>query len=88
MLVYVSEYPSGLFDPPLVEQVIPVTPDSIQSAPFGSRTKILRVHAAASCSILIGRDPKATINNGRMSRNETEIRGVSPGDRIAVIANE
>ena len=73
-------------EPPAAEQTVAIGA-AAQSAPFGPNTHLIRVHADSICSVVIGGNPTATTSNGRMAANQTEYRGVSPGQILAVIAN-
>lgn len=97
--LYVSEY-AGLatgpgrmnqiplvLEPAKVEQTVAIGGASQPSAAFGADTIVIRVHTDAICSIVIGKAPVATLVSKRMAADQTEYFGVSPGDKIAVIAN-
>lgn len=60
---------------------------STLSAPFSSRTRVIRVHTDTLCSILIGPAPLTAVALGgmRMQANTTEYFAVRPGDCLAVI---
>lgn len=100
--LYVSEYsdsPASAYttlglqivkDPPLVEQTpVTIAASAAPSAAFGSRTRIVRLHTDAVCSILIGPSGStvATANNQRMAANQTEYKMVDPGYVVSVIQN-
>lgn len=74
-------------EPPLAEQTVVIGGSSAQSAAFGPNTHLIRVHADSICSVLIGGNPTVTTSSARMAANQTEYRGVSPGQLLAVIAN-
>jgi type IV secretory pathway TrbL component len=100
-LLYIAEYediPSAyasaamqvVRDPPSHEQVpLAIGVSSVPSLPFGSRTRIVRLHCDAVCSILIGPSGSttATANNQRMAANQTEYKLVVPGYIVSVITN-
>lgn len=98
--LYITEYvklPHGFSggvgqmpeEPPIAEQVVPIGAVSTQSNPFNAATRAIRLHCDAICSVLIGSNPTATTNSGRMPANQTEYRSVvaGQGNRIAVIQN-
>lgn len=60
-----------------------------QSAVFAANTRLIRVHADAICSVLLGSNPSATVStaDARMAANQTEYYQVNPGDKIGVISN-
>lgn len=74
-------------EPEILTQTVDITADSVQSEPFNTRTRFVRLHCDAICSVLFGLDPTATTSSQRMSANQTEYKGVVPGDVVAVIAN-
>lgn len=75
-------------DPPLAEQTVAIGAGSLQSAAFNAATKFVRIHTDAICSINCNAaNPTATATNGRFAANQTEFRGVSPGNKLAVITN-
>lgn len=80
-----AQAPKG---PPLADQKITITGSSAQTAAFNRYTKMIRVHVDVVCSVFIGgTNPAATTGNGRMAANQTEYFCVTPGDKVAVIAN-
>jgi hypothetical protein len=96
--LYITEYISATLDhngcyvpagmePALAEQVVVIDVASTQSAAFDTRTKFIRIHNDAICSIAIGNNPTATVNSSRCTKDGTEFRGVYPGHKLAVIAN-
>jgi hypothetical protein len=75
-------------EPAAVEQTpITISGASAQSAAFGAKTRIVRVHTDAICSIVFGDNPTATTNHKRLAADQTEYFGVAPGQKLAVIAN-
>lgn len=74
-------------EPSLVEQVIPITGSTTSGSVFNPSTQLIRVHADAICSIVIGTGPAATTANKRLAANQTEFFGVGFGQTIAVISN-
>lgn len=97
--LYISEYSESSFgqvpralpvasEPALTEQTpITISGTSAQSAAFNVKTRVIRVHADAICSILVGANPTATTANKRLAANSTEYFSVQPGDKLAVITN-
>lgn len=97
-LLYIAEYdrmaeaPAGppqiVQEPPIIEQTpVVIGAGSLQSAFFGTRTRIVRIHADSICSIAFGINPTASVQNKRMAASQTEYFGVAPGMKVAVIAN-
>lgn len=74
---------------PLAEQTVTIAAGSAQSSAFNARTKYVRLHTDAICSILFGTDPTATAAKARMAANATEYFGVPQGTsyKVAVITN-
>lgn len=59
-----------------------------QSAPFGTHTTLIRVHADAVCSVVVSSNgTPATIANARWAANQTEYFYVRPGQILSVISN-
>lgn len=97
--LYIAEYPfmgsipsncgQMPLDPPIVEQIVPIGGGSVQSAFFHPLTQYLRLHTDATCSVLVGQNPTATMINSRMVANQTEYRAIPSGGfwKLAVIAN-
>src|SRR5215475_8203567 len=103
-VLYITEYaelaigPAGrvgqmAVDPPVAEQTVAIGGASVQSSAFNAKTRYIRVHSDATCSVEIGTNPTATSTTGRMAANQTEFRDVSRGQqagtafKIAVITN-
>lgn len=98
--LYISEYshtpivgtgqraPIG-FEPNVTNQTpISISGTSAASAAFNAKTKFIRVHTDAICSIKISTAATAaTANDARMAINTTEYFGVNPGDVLTVITN-
>lgn len=87
--LYITEYAQVAVDsvdrsvlcgqePPLAEQVVDYTAGSTQSAAFNAKTKFIRIHTDSICSVLVGANPTATTNSGRMVAGQTEFKGVDP----------
>jgi hypothetical protein len=95
--LYVAEYPDInpylgsitpiVAEPPLAEQTVAIGAGSVQSSAFADRTRVIRVHADAVCSILVGPNPTATAAKKRFAAGQTEYFRVTGGDKIAVIQN-
>jgi hypothetical protein len=77
-------------EPPVAKQTVAIGASSAQSAAFSPQTRIIRIHTDSVCSVSIGvgpTGPTATATDARMAANQTEYRGVSPGQILAVITN-
>jgi hypothetical protein len=82
----VSVYYQAANAPALVEQTVAIGGASVQSAVFGSSTKLVRVHADVACSVVVGgTNPTATATSMRLAAGQTEYFVVIPGQRLAVI---
>lgn len=103
-VLYITEYaelsvgPAGRIgqmpkETPVAEQTVAIGAGSVQSAAFNAKTRFIRVHTDAICSILVGTNPTATATSGRMAAGQTEYRDVVDGIKsgtafkIAVITN-
>lgn len=98
-VLYITEY-AGLMpspvggqgqipmEPPLANQTVAIG-TVLSSSAFNAGTRLIRIHADAICSVLIGTAPTATTSTGRMAANQTEYRGVPPTGtyKISVITN-
>lgn len=95
--LYISEYSEASFgqvarglpiasEPPITEQTVAIGTEADSSA-FNAKTKVIRVHCDAICSILIGSAPTATTANKRLPADHTEYFAVQPGHFLSVIAN-
>ena len=95
-LLSISEYGSTvtvgghalpIADEPCVKtQALEIGPDSVVSETFQSATKFVRLHAEVDCAIAFGPAPEAYPTATRISAGATEIFGVMPGMKLAVIA--
>lgn len=75
-------------DPPLASWTIAIGGVSVQSPAFNANTKFVRIHSDAICSIKNNlSNPVATATDDRWAANQTEFRGVDPGNKLAVITN-
>lgn len=74
--------------PPLAEQTVTIGA-STQSAAFNAKTRFVRLHTDAICSVEFGTNPTATAANARLAANQTEFHGVPEGGafKVAVITN-
>jgi hypothetical protein len=96
--VYISEYVlqplvrtgqmAGVgSEPNMANQTVAIGGSSTPSSAFNAKTKFIRVHTDAICSIKIGPAATATANDARMAANTTEYFGVNAGDVLACITN-
>lgn len=74
-------------EPALLTQTVDIGAMSTQSSAFNANTRFIRIHTDAICSVEFGVDPTATSSSQRMATNQTEYKGVRPGDKVAVITN-
>jgi hypothetical protein len=86
----VSEYTAGaatqvLAEPCIIEQQLAIGGTSVVSNPFSEHSRLIRIHCEAPCRIAIGKTPTAGPTNKRLAANQTEVFGVQPGHRLAVI---
>lgn len=75
--------------PPITEQTVAIGGSSTQSSAFNTKTRFVRIHTDAICSILFGSNPTATAAKARMNAGDTEYFAV-PQDqsfKVAVITN-
>lgn len=99
-VLYVAEYaelpvgPAGRvgqmpMEPPVAEQTVAIAGVSAASLAFNTKTRFVRLHTDAICSVVFGAAPVATAVNGRLAANQTEYRAVPPGAsyKVAVITN-
>jgi hypothetical protein len=73
--------------PPLAEQTVAITAGSVQSAAFSANTGLVRIETDSICSVLFGANPTATTSSARMGAGDVEYFAVTPGTKVAVIAN-
>lgn len=78
-------------EPAIAIQTVTYT-TSTQSAALNSKTRFVRVHTDAICSILFSANPTATTDHTRLPANQTEFFGVTEesvraGLKIAAVAN-
>lgn len=73
--------------PAVATQAVSVSGVSAQSSAFSVSTGIVRVAADVACHVVVGgTNPVATSSSMRLAAGQTEYFVVSPGDKIAVIA--
>lgn len=98
-VLYITEY-AGLMpspvggqaqipmEPPLAEQTVAITTATSSSA-FNAKTRLIRIHADAICSVLVGTTPTALTTSGRFAAGQTEYRGVplNGGYKLSVVSN-
>lgn len=97
--LYISEYAGQTRDlggqvvpvgdePTLVEQTpVAISGSSAVSSAFNSKTRFVRIHTDAICSVKFGTSPTATVNDKRLAADQTEYFGVQPGQKVAVTPN-
>ena len=98
--VYITEYKelakvqvskSDIFmaplEPAIATQTVAIGGGSVQSAAFNADTRFVEIHVDAICSIKFGDSPTAAATNKRIAANQTQIFGVMPGQKVAVITN-
>jgi hypothetical protein len=96
--VYITEYARVAIDgrgviqageePSLAEQTVAIGVGSAQSSALNAKTRFVRVHADAICSIKFGSNPTAVATEKRMAANSTEFFGIGETSlKIAVITN-
>jgi hypothetical protein len=72
---------------PLAEQTISIAGSSTQSVAFGVYTNFVRLCCDAVCSVAVGANPTASGINLRLPANTPEYFQVTPGQKLACIAN-
>jgi len=93
--LYITEYSEAAIMPggvpvgaePGTEQTPVTYTTTTQSSAFGAKTKFVRIHTDSICSILFGADPTATTSSKRLSADQTEYFAVTPGHKVAAVAN-
>ena len=104
-VLYVTEYTNvgrelkanisqSAAEPALAQQSLAIGAGSVASVNFNAKTRLVRVHSDAVCSIKIaaGAVPVAVATAQRMAANQTEYFAITPeaiaaGCQIAVITN-
>lgn len=79
-------------EPRLAGQTIAIGAGSVQSANLNAKTRLIRVHTDAICSVAIGANPTAVATDMRLAANQTEYIALTPelvkaGCKVAVITN-
>jgi len=90
--LYITEFAesdiNSAKEPPLADQSFTFTGTSTQcSNAFNARTRLVRIHTDAICSIVFAKDPTATADNRRLAINSTEYFSVEGGLKVAAITN-
>jgi|SRR5271166_972738 len=98
-VLYVAEFalmgqapnsvPAMGMQPVITEQVVSIGGSSTPSLAFNAKTRFVRLHTDAICSIEFGTAPTATTSMARMAANQTEYFAVPEGGayKVAVITN-
>lgn len=81
----VSVYFQAANMPALRSNVVPITGSSVQSLPFVSTTRLVRIHCDVACYVAVGVAPAATNESMRLAAGQTEYFVVTPGLRLAVL---
>ena len=69
--------------PPLQEQVLEITHESVMSEPFPLYSTFICILPEEDCHVAFGERPRAS-NTHLIHEGERLFYGVNPGDRIAV----
>lgn len=93
--LYITEYervdnsnPPVAMVPAIAKQAVTFTGTSAASAAFNARTKMVRIHTDAICSIVFGTTPVAVATDSRMAADQTEYFALSKADlKVAAITN-
>jgi hypothetical protein len=72
---------------PLAEQTVAIGGASTQGVSFGIYTNFVRLCSDSVCSIAVGANPTASSVNLRLPANTPEYFQVTPGQKLACIAN-
>jgi len=67
-------------------QVVDFSGGVVSSNAFNARTRIIRIHTDAICSVRFD-GSASTTSHMRMVADQTEYFGVQPGSKLSVIAN-
>jgi hypothetical protein len=73
-------------EPPLAVQVVDFTAGAAQSAAFNAKTRFVRLHADAICSVKFAANPTATVNDPRLAAGLTELFGIAPDGSAAKVS--
>lgn len=73
---------------PSIDQVVTFSTET-KSATLNKNTQLIRIHADAKCSIVVGTSPTATTNSKKMVADQTEYFSVprNSGYKVSVISN-
>src|SRR3974390_49321 len=64
-------------EPPIAEQKLSIGATAVLSSTFSTYTRLLRIHADAPCSVLLGgAGVVATANSERLAAGVSEFKGV------------
>lgn len=74
-------------EPALVVQPALTYSTHAESVAFNPKTNFIRIHTDSICSFKIGNEPVATTDDARMVAGQTELVGVTGGDKLSVIVN-
>jgi len=93
--LYITEYervdnsnPPVAMAPSITQQTVSLSGTSAQSAAFNARTKMVRIHTDAICSVLFGTNPTALTTSPRMAADQTEYFALgAAGLKVAGITN-
>lgn len=97
--LYISEYEEmphtsgskvqAALEPEITNQKVAIGGASAPSSAFNARTRFVRLHTDAICSVKFGLSPTAAATDKRMAANATEYFGVPQGVsmKVAVITN-
>jgi len=72
--------------PAISTQQVTVAGASAQSAAFSADTRFVRLRTDTACRIVAGDNPTATTSDLSLDANQAEYFGVTPGQKLAVIA--
>lgn len=86
-LASAGSYAQAAQTPPLAAYTLAIAAGSAASPAFNAKTKIVRLHTDANCSIKFGAAPTAVPGETRMAAGTTEYFGVVKGQKVAVITN-
>lgn len=73
----------------VVDQTVAIGGGSTSSAAFNARTRLVRLHCDAICSVKFGTAPTALTTSARMAAGTTEYFSIEAGTalKVAVISN-
>jgi hypothetical protein len=77
-------------EPPIATQIVDFASGAAASAAFNAKTRFVRLHTDAICSVRFGAAPTATVNDPRMAAGQTELRGIAldgGAAKVSAIAN-